>query len=429
MTTHLAEKAEVYLHRLCNDIPSRHTGSAGNRVATKLFATTVAGFGFAVETPPFDCIDWVENGADLTVAGAAFQVNVSPFTLGCEALAPLVVISTVAELEAADIAGKIVLLRGEIAKGQLMPKNFPFYNPDEHKHIIHLLETKKPQAIVAATARDPDMVGSGVYPFPLIEDGDFAVPSVYMTDEEGERLAACAGREAALTIRAQRIPATGCNVIARKGGDSGQRRIVLFAHIDARLGTPGASDNASGVVVLLLLAELLADYAGDLGIEVVAMNGEDYFSNPGEQQWLAHNAGRFGDILLGINVDDVGYRKGRVAYSLYDCPTEIDDAVREVFAGHPGLVEGPPWYQGDHGILLLNQVPAVALTAEELAELMAEITHTPRDTVEIVDPARLVEVAQALYNLLQRLAHPAWLGQAHSGGPPGCCAKTGQSEL
>jgi aminopeptidase YwaD len=401
--TNLADKAEAHLRRLCVDITARHTGSAGNRSATDFFAATVTAFGFAVETPPFDCIDWVESGADLTVGDAAFQVKVSPFTLGCAARAPLAVVSTVAELEAADIAGKIVLLRGEIAQGQLMPKNFPFYNPDEHKHIIHLLETRGPQAIVAATARDPDMVGSGVYPFPLIEDGDFAVPSVYMTDEEGERLAGYAGREATLAIRAQRIPATGYNVVARKGG-SGQRRIVLFAHIDARLGTPGASDNASGTVVLLLLAELLEDYAGDLGIEVVAMNGEDYFSNPGEQQWLAHNAGRFGDILLGINVDDVGYRKGRAAYSLYDCSAEIDDAVREVFAGYPGLVEGPPWYQGDHSILLLNQVPAVALTAEELAELMAEITHTPRDTVEIVDPARLVEVAQALYNLLQHLS-------------------------
>lgn len=402
MTTQLAAKAEVYLRRLCVDITARHTGSAGNRAATDLFALTAAAFGFAVETPPFDCIDWVENGADLAVEDAVFQVKVSPFTLGCAACAPLVVVSTVAELEAADIAGKIVLLRGEIAKGQLMPKNFPFYNPDEHKHIIHLLESRSPLAIVAATERDPDMVGSGVYPFPLIEDGDFAVPSVYMTDVEGERLAACAGREATLTIRAQRIPATGCNVVARKGG-SGPGRIVLFAHIDARLGTPGASDNASGTVVTLLLTELLADYAGDRGIEIVAMNGEDYFSNPGEQQWLAHNAGRFGDILLGINVDDVGYRKGRVAYSLYDCPAEIDHAVREVFAAYPGLVEGPPWYQGDHSILLINQAPAVALTSEELAELMAEITHTPKDTVEIVDPAKLVEVAFALYNLVQRL--------------------------
>ncbi len=405
MTTHLlSTKAATYLHHLCIDIPSRRTGSAGNREATDFFATTVASFGFATETPAFECIDWIENGADLSVAGFAFDVRVSPYSLGChEARAPLVVISTIEELEAKDFAGKIVLLRGEIAKEQLMPKEFPFYNPDEHRHIIHLLETKKPHAIVAATSRDPEMVGSGVYPFPLFEDGDFEVPSVYTMDVEGERLAAVAGQEVSLEIRAQRIPATGCNVIARKGARQ-DRRVVVFAHIDARIGTPGAGDNASGTIVLLLLAELLADYAGDLGIELVAMNGEDYFSNPGEKQWLAENAGGFDEIVLGINVDDVGYVKGRVGYSLYDCPAEIAGTIQDVLTPYPGIIQGDPWYQGDHGLFLIHQIPALAFTSELLVELMTEITHTPKDTSNMVDAVKLVAVAQALRDLLLRLA-------------------------
>jgi aminopeptidase YwaD len=298
------------------------------------------------------------------------------------------------------------VLRGDIAKEQLMPKNFPFYNPDHHRHIIHLLETQKPQAIVAATSRDVMMVGSQ-YPFPLFEDGDFDIPSVYMTEEEGDRLVGYAGKEAALESQAQRVPSKGCNVIAFKGANP-KRRIVLFAHIDARIGSPGAGDNASGVTVLLLLAELLASYSGHLGIEMVAMNGEDYFSNPGEQQYLALNAGRFDEIVLGINLDDVAYYKGNVAYSLYDCPQDIADAIRSVFSGYEGLVEGEAWYQGDHGLFLMNQRPALAITSELLAELMAEITHTPKDRPEFVDTAKLVEVALALSDLLfhldQRLA-------------------------
>jgi aminopeptidase YwaD len=397
----LSDKAAAYLQRLCVEIPSRRVGSEGNRAATDFFAGVVASFGFETECPQFDCIDWIQEGADLTINGVPLEAFVGPYSLGCHVRAPLAVVSTVEELEAAEVSDKIVLLRGDVAKEQLMPKNFPFYNPDHHRRIIQLLETKKPRAIIAATSRDLEMVGS-TYPFPLFEDGDFDIPSVYMTDEEGNRLTQHAGQEVSLESRAQRVPAKGCNVIARKGADP-NRRVVLFAHIDARIGTPGASDNASGVVVMLLLAELLADYAGDLGLEMVAMNGEDYYSNPGEQQWLTLNAGRFDEILLGINVDDVGYYKGKVAYSLYNCPSELASAIHDVVSGYGDLIEGEPWYQGDHGLFLINRRPALALTSERLMELMAEITHTPKDTPEILDPAKLVHVAAALRDLLLRL--------------------------
>ena len=401
MRDSLSDKAAAYLRKLCVEIDNRRVGSAGNRAATDFFAETVAAFGWVVETSEFECVDWTQDGADLTASGASFTIFPSPYALGCDVRVPLVVVSTVDELEAADLRGKVVLLRGDIAREQIMPKNFPFYNPDEHKRIVALLEAKQPLAIAAATSRDVQMVGS-MYPFPMFEDGDFDIPSVYMTDEEGRRLAEHAGEVASLCSRALRIPSTGCNVVARRGDPA--RRIVVFAHIDARIGTPGAGDNASGTIALLLLAELLRNYDGALDIELVAMNGEDYFSNPGEQQWLALNEGGLGNILLGINVDDVGYRKGRVAYSLYDCPPDIAAAIRETLAAHAGLMEGEPWYQGDHGLFLLNGVPALALTSELVAELMAEITHTPKDTPDTVDPAKLAEVAVALRDVVVRLA-------------------------
>jgi aminopeptidase YwaD len=383
------------------DIPNRHVGSVGNRVATDFFHSVVSSLGFDTESPSFECIDWTQDGAHLTVDGVPYKVFPSPYSLGCRVSAPFVVVSTVEELEIVEVSDRIILLRGDLAKEQLMPKNFPFYNPAHHKRIIQLLETKRPQAIIAATSRDLGMVGSQ-YPFPLIEDGDFDIPSVYMTEEEGMRLAEHAGKELSLESRANRIPAKGCNVVARKGANP-KRRVVLFAHIDARIGTPGANDNASGVIVLLLLAELLADYSGNLGIEIVAMNGEDFYSNPGEQQYLTMNAGRFNEIILGINLDDVAYHKGGIAYSLYDCPSSIADLIHEVFSGYKDFVEGEPWYAGDHGLFLMNQRPALAITSELLTELMREITHTPKDNPEIIDANKLVRVATAVQDLLLHL--------------------------
>jgi len=106
-------------------------------------------------------------------------------------------------------------MKDEICSEQLMPKNFIFYNPDHHKKIYALLEEKQPAAIITATAKKPELVGA-LYPFPLIVDGDFDIPSVYCTDIIGKEIATHIGGMFKLTIQAERIPSTANNVIARK---------------------------------------------------------------------------------------------------------------------------------------------------------------------------------------------------------------------
>lgn len=398
---HLSPQAASYLRRLCFDVPHRRLGSAGNQAATKFFATVVTSFGFETTCPRFDCIDWTHGDVHLTAAGEPFEAFVSPYSLGCHASAPLAVASTVQELEAADLSNRVVLLRGDLVKEQLMPKNFPFYNPDEHRRIIHLLETSNPLAILAATSRDPSLAGA-MYPFSLVEDGDFNIPSVYLKDTEGDRLAEQAGSDISLAFEAARIPSWGCNVVARKGAPSG-RRVVFCAHIDAKETTPGALDNAAGIAVLLLLAELLQDYAGGLEVEIVAINGEDHYSAAGELRYLQDNAGHLDEIALAVNLDGVGYREGHTAYSLYSVSPEMAVVVATAFSSHRGLAQGDPWVQGDHMVFVMNQRPAVALTSGAFTELWTEVAHTHRDTPDLVDGPRLVDCALALRDLLLAL--------------------------
>ena len=292
----LHQKSVAYLHQLCGEITDRSVGSDGNRLATQYFLECISSLGWAVETQEFDAMDWIDGGASLACGEDNFQVYVSPYSLGCQVEGKLIGISNIAELESANIAGSLVLLHGEIAREQLMPKNFVFYNPEEHQHIISLLEKGDPIAILCATGRNASLAG-GVYPFPLIEDGDFDLPSVYMTEEEGERLLPYAGKSCTLKSTSTRLPGKGCNVVARKGQHS-TNRIVITAHIDAKKGTPGAIDNASGVVVLLLLAELLKDYSGNNLIEIVALNGEDYYAVPGQMRYIQDYQDRFDEINI-----------------------------------------------------------------------------------------------------------------------------------
>lgn len=397
----LSRRAKEYLNILCNQIPNRRVGGEGNRLATSFFAEITRSFGFQTECPEFDCVDWQDNGATIGVDGVSINAQVSPYSLGVQADGQLVAACTARELKDLDITNKIVLMRGELTKEQFLPRNFPFFQVEEQQRIVQLLETKKPLAIITATKRNPEMAGA-LYPFPVFEDGDFDIPSVFITDEQGTQLVEHEGEEVSVEIKAMRIPSRGHNVVARKGGDPSQR-VVLFAHIDAKVGTPGALDNGTGVVTLLLLAELLKNYSGNKTIEIVALNGEDYYSNPGEQLYLRQNDGKLQEIALGINIDGLGYIKGRTAYSLYECPLEIRNVIEQTFLKDESFVQGEPWFQGDHAIFLMNGRPALALTSELVYELMSEIVHTDRDTPGIIDLEKIARTAMRLCELITNL--------------------------
>ena len=250
---------------------------------------------------------------------------------------------------------------------------------------------------MCATERNAGTAG-GVYPFPLFEDGDFDIPSVYMKDTEGEKLLACAGKTVELVSRARRIPETAFNVVGRNSSVE-KNRIVVTAHIDTKIDTTGAIDNGTGVTILLLVAELLQDSSCNLPIELLVLNGEDYYGAPGQVKYVEQNAGRFSDILLNINIDGAGYKEGLSCFSPFNLPDELQAALHELFAENPALVEGLPWYQGDHSMFLQQGCPAIAVSSQWFIEHMEtqEITHTPKDNLEVV-PIIGVRRARALWS-------------------------------
>ena len=157
------------------------------------------------------------------------------------------------------------------------------------------------------------------------------------------------------------------------------------------------------MVVLLLLGELLSDYAGMYTVEIVALNGEDHYSAQGQKEYLKQNAGKFDEILFDVNMDGVGYKEGKTAYSFYNLPPEIMTVVRKVFSSQEGAVEGEQWYQSDHMIFVQNGIPAVAITSDQFMHLSAHITHTPEDTPDLIDVNKLVALAWSLKTLFNTL--------------------------
>ncbi|WP_424358280.1 M28 family metallopeptidase [Methanocella sp. MCL-LM] len=394
----LEQKARAYLDTLCTFQHSRSVGSPGNQAAAEFVARTFGLFGYTIDTTPFECLDFESGASSLKCGGKSYDLYPGPYSPGYSGSEKLVAVSTLEELKKARCKGKILLLKGELCVEQLMPKDYPFYYPDHHRALHKLLEKKQPAAIITATGKNPAMVG-GMYPYPMIEDGNFDIPSAYCTDVLGEEIAAHAGQVVELTIDARRIPAKACNVIAVKNPEAA-KKVVVTAHVDAKATTPGALDNASGVVVLMLLAEMLEGYARKTGIELVAVNGEDNYSAAGEMDYLRRYGAEIGRVRLALNIDGAGYVKGKTAYSFYGCPDELQENVCKLLDRFNGLTEGPEWPQGDHMIFAMSGAPAIAFTSEHLLKLTADITHTSRDVPELVDCRKLVELAEAIMQLI-----------------------------
>jgi aminopeptidase YwaD len=226
-----------------------------------------------------------------------------------------------------------------------------------------------------------------------------------MTHEEGKKLICAAGTEVRLNSQSRRIPSKACNVIARRGKNKIER-IVITAHIDAKKGGPGAIDNATGVIILLLLADLLKDYSGSRMIEIAALNGEDHYAVPGQMDYISSNRDHFNEIILNINIDGAGYREGASAFSFFGLTDEIQAKADVVVAQSPGIVEGVQWPQGDHSIFIQNGCPAIAVSSQWFIENMENqsITHTSGDNSEIVDCGKVAGTARALERLLREIS-------------------------
>ena len=67
------------------------------------------------------------------------------------------------------------------------------------------------------------------------------------------------------------------------------------------------------MAALLGVAELLADYDGPYRVELIPMNGEDYYASSGEHLFVAANEGAGMRSLGTVNMDAIGAKGASTA--------------------------------------------------------------------------------------------------------------------
>ena len=377
--TPMGELAYQHTQTLSVEFGPRPGGSPANRAAAKYIQDKLSNLGYRIETQPFEMQAWREIVLRLESGRREFPAAANIYSPSCRVTAPFVPICSLAELKAADLEGKIALLYGHLTKSPISPKAW-FLISDWEKELIALLEAGHPAALITIQPRPGEIER-------VFEDAEFKIPSVVVSAEVGrELLLLPENTPLELMIETVFEPGETANIIARKPGKQPER-IVLMAHFDTKPDTPGALDNASGVGVLLALAEKLAGTELNTTLELAAFANEELLPI-GDDEYLRRGEGYFPEILAAINFDGVGQRVATNSITTIACSPEFEAQVYELAQEFSGVVRVDPWPQSNHSTFAWRGVPSLAFSSSG----RFHNDHLRSDTIEWISPAKLDEV-------------------------------------
>ena len=380
-----------HLNQISHEIGERLPGSKAHQQAADYIRTNFQNAGLNVVEYVDQVVDWQYTATRLTLSnGEEVSAYANVYSPACNLEAPLAGVGTVEQLAAANLNGRIVFLYGDLTKEALIPQNYQVYQMEGHQALNRLLIEKAPAALLTLNMRFP----AGEQ---MIQDWDMPVPSATIPQETGYRLLDQVGERVQLKIEARSVPGQSALIIGEKPGN-GRSRIVLMAHYDTKINTPGALDNGSGTAVILTLATLLQDFQLTTGIEFVIFPDEEYYGL-GDLAYIKHRGNTLDDILVGINVDGAGYKLGSNTITIISGSEALQSAVVDLKRPYPGMVWVEPWPQSNHSTFAYRGVPCIAFSSTGAWEL----AHTPDDSVDKINPAKLREIVELISQIVYRV--------------------------
>lgn len=227
--------------------------------------------------------------------------------------------------------------------------------------------------------------------------GEVEIPVMSVARDRGQALIEQVQRSpitAQLRVDTRYRTITGRNVIARLPGVI-QPRLILGAHFDSVVGSPGANDNASGTAVILNLARQVARTPVGKDVWFVAFDGEEDGLH-GSRAFVEQTEPTFRQQLQGmLNFDMVGVA---VSDKLLLGGSESLTKLANTLANASETVEisGKAMAGSDHESFADVGVPVLFFHRG-----IDPNYHQPTDTV--VDPKQLENTANFALDLIQQL--------------------------
>ncbi len=379
-TTHLSKLAAI---------GERPAGSPANHQAAAYIHEVFTQSGLQTDDVRVDFPGWSTSECILTSRGKSFSIEANPFSPACDITAQAISVCTISELESADLSDKIVLLYGELSSTPIFPVGFTIYNPERDQTINRLLREKAPKAILTVNPQSPSQLH-------IIEDDNMPFPSATIPADVALELLKQSDIQVTLKLDTEQKLSHSITLIGRQSVQT-RSKIVLCAHYDTKFGTPGAYDNASGLSVLLTLAETLAPRQFAVDLEFVAWGDEEYGGH--SDSIYAKNA-NYENMLCAINLDGIGQYTGTNTITMLAQSKDFQQAIAGITQNYPGIVWVEPWYASNHYSYFARNVPSIAI-----GSVGVNLVHQAHDTIDWISPAKLEEVVRMVTAIVEHTQH------------------------
>lgn len=415
--------AEAYpnLEKLC-DLGSRFAGSPGGRAARDFILEKFKAYGLSdPHVEAFDFLVWSRGTCELKMFAPVERTMRSAISL---------VYSPNADR-----------LRGQVVDcGIGSEEDFDKKKPGELKDKIAMVTTANPENRPTIHRREKygRAVAAGAVGFiyanhkpgMLAETGSLRpgklaeIPAIGLSYEDGWELARWCKRgvvQVEMSVHNQSGPGKGYHVVGEVKGQMDET-IVVGAHYDGHDISQGAMDDATGTILILELARMLAPLKGQFKrtIRLIAFDAEE-LGVLGSQEYVNAQRKDLGNIALMINLDGAA---GPVAsHGFLTAGFKDTEAIIRSYAkdfGYPLAFKDRVVTASDNFPFFMQGIPSICMMARvENPALGRGFGHTAADTLDKVAEVDLKASAMTISRMLVRLAnHDSPLG-----------ARKGQDEI
>ena len=373
----LEERAFSFLSELAVDVGVRTSGSDLEEAASRFLAQRLEELGYSPEVQEFTWDSPTASFSINTPDPANRAANTLSGTISGQATAPLVFVGLArpGDIPAEGLEGKLALIeRGEITFGS------------------KVAEVHGAGAVGAVIFNN----ASGSFQGTLGRRSQ--IPAISLSQADGRQLKELLDQgdevEATISVQANAVPSR--NVIAELPG-TGEGVVVLGAHYDTVPDSIGASDNSSGMSVLMAVAERVADRSFPFTLRFIAFGSEETGLHGSEHYVENLLPEELDEIYLMINLDSVGSgNQLRVSGDRWVTNHLTETAAREDLSlnSRPGGARGG----SDHIPFRDAWVPIVYFQANDLSRV-----NTPADTMEHLNSDLLGHASALVLDLLENV--------------------------